>query len=163
MNGNDGPLVRQENNPPMDGSNRGSAMPSPVPPGVEGARSQIPADDPRTDESLGQGVRDMAGGLYFYGSSARIFPQLNPSTCISYVAGMVEDSGDPGDPLVRLLVEQLIQLHHAGGRLLMRAEGAATAEARSLLVSAAARMFSEYRKSLLALRTIRQRRPPPPR
>jgi hypothetical protein len=119
-------------------------------------REPMPADDPRTDELLAQSVRGMASGLYFYGAAARIFPQLKTTTCITYVQDMVEDCGDPRDPLERLLVEQLIQIHHAAGRLLVKAEHAGAAEASSLLIASAARMFSEYRKGLQTLRTLRQ-------
>jgi hypothetical protein len=48
------------------------------------------------------------------------------------------------------------ELHHAAGRLLVKAAQAGTAEAAALLHAAAARMFAEYRKWLLALRSLRR-------
>jgi hypothetical protein len=98
----------------------------------------------------------MGSGLYLYGSTGQVFPQLGTSACIAYVTAMVQDAGDPVDPLERLLAEQLVQLNHAAGRLLMKAAQAATAEASALLHAAAARMFAEYRKSFVALRSLRQ-------
>jgi hypothetical protein len=68
---------------------------------------------------------------------------------------MVEGAGEPRDPLERLLVEQLVLLHHAAGRLVVKAASANTPEASSLLHAAAARLFAEYRKGLLALKDYR--------
>lgn len=125
-------------------------------PAAEEPGEVVPVDDPRVDEAMARNVRDMASGLYFYAGTARIFPQLKTSTCVEYVNGVVEDCGNPRDPLERYLIEQCIQMHHAAGRLLAKAEGAGSAEASSLLIAAAARMFSEYRKSFIALRSVRQ-------
>jgi hypothetical protein len=108
------------------------------------------------DAVLAGNFRSMGSGLYLYAPTGPIFPQMSPLACVSYVTGMLKEAGDPVDPLERLLVEQLVQLHHAAGRLIVKAAGTRTAEASALLHSAAARMFNEFRKSLMALRTYRQ-------
>ena len=113
-------------------------------------------DESQIAAAFAENMRIMASGLYLYGSIGGVFPQLETSSCVSYVTGMVRDAGDPVDPLERLLVEQLVQLHHAAGRLLMKAAQAGTPEASALLHAAAARMLGEYRRSLVTLRSLRQ-------
>ncbi len=156
MDGNDKRLVRRASSLPVEASDRGPDAPSPLPPEGEGGRIPIAPDDPRAHELLAQSLREMGSGLYLFGSTARVLPQLSTMACIAYMAGVVEDAGNLGDPLERLLVEQLLLAASHRRRLLVRAEGAGAAEASSLLVASAARMFAEYRKSLLALRTLRQ-------
>jgi hypothetical protein len=141
--------------PLAEDATREAASPSGSPTALRPG-APIPPDHPLADEILARNLTETGSALYLYGSAARLFPQLTTGACISYVAGMVEDAGAPSGSLERLLVEQLVQMHHAAGRLLMKAEGAGTAEARSLLVAAAARMFAEYRKSLLALQSVQQ-------
>ncbi len=106
-------------------------------------------DESQIAAGFAENIRIMTSGLYLYGSNGHVFPQLGTTSCITYVAGMVRDAGDPVDPLERLLVEQLVLLNHAAGRLLMKAAQSSTPEASSLLHASAARMFSEYRKSFL--------------
>jgi hypothetical protein len=145
---------------------RRAGLPANLPPGPADLPQAAPPPDGETpaiepvDETqlagvLAQNLETMASALYFYGSSGRIFPQLGTTACISYMTAMVEATGDPADPLERLLVEQLVQINHAVGRLLVKAAHVGTPEGSSLMHAAAARLLAEYRKGLLALKEYR--------
>ena len=147
---------------------RGTDLPVKTPQPADAGRalaSQPPGNEPAETSSpnavvldtvLAGNLKSMGGGLYLWGTLGATFPQLSPNACVEYVTEMVRDSGDQGSALQQLLVEQLLALHHAAGRLLVKAAHAGTAEASALLHAAAARMFAEYRKSLIVLKTSRE-------
>src|SRR5262249_3433228 len=81
---------------------------------------------------------------------------IDVASCQAYLRTLLQDAGDPADPIARMLIEQLAMAHHTIGRLHFRAamrEGLAEVVAYH---SALARLMSEFRKSSLALQSLRQ-------
>jgi hypothetical protein len=121
----------------------------------EHVQETLSPDDPRVTKAFSENLRTMGAGIYLYAGSHRLFDQLTSASFVRYTQGIVQDAGDPSDPLERLLVEQLIQISHAASRLLVKASLVGSAEGSALLHATAARLFGEYRKGLLALREYR--------
>jgi hypothetical protein len=71
-----------------------------------------------------------------------------------YVTDLLQEAGNPSDPVERMLVEQLVLAHHKIGSLHAEAAGA-KGTAAALCNAAAARLMAEFRKSALALKTYR--------
>src|SRR5262245_31944783 len=84
--------------------------PAPAPAGNASAEATPPAGA-MLDAVLAGNFRTMGPGLYLYAPTGQIFRQMGPMACVSYVTGILEDAGDPVDPLERLLVEELIHIH----------------------------------------------------
>lgn len=70
----------------------------------------------------------------------------------AYVEANLEASGNPTDPIVRMMIEQLVIAHHRIGDLHAEAACAGNPEVAALYQATAARLMNEFRKSAMALR-----------
>jgi hypothetical protein len=80
---------------------------------------------------------------------------LHPMAFNQYVSDVLQEAGNPKDPIERMMVEQLVLAHHNIGRLQVQAalsKGAAEAE---MYNTAAVRLMGEFRKTTLALKACR--------
>lgn len=73
----------------------------------------------------------------------------------AYVDATLAATGDPKDPIERMLVEQLIVAHHRIIELHAESACADTPQVKDLYNTAALRLMNEYRKASLALREYR--------
>jgi hypothetical protein len=69
---------------------------------------------------------------------------------------LVKASGDPGDPIEVLMIEQIALAHFRIGQLHAKAESAESNEAVKAYSAAAIRLTGEFRRLSLALRQYRQ-------
>lgn len=74
---------------------------------------------------------------------------------LAYQDQLMESLGNPKDPLLRLLIQQMLWAHFAAGFLHVQSAAAETPETANCLSSAASRLTAEYRRSLLAIRDYR--------
>src|SRR4051794_7358123 len=148
-----GPNPDAESSDPALGSRETTVVPlSPArPDDTEGARSE-PA---RPSDLQARQLRDTASSCYLYGASAGVFPLVEAAAYTAYLEQLLEDAGDPSDPIERMLVEQLAQAHHAVGRLYFKAANSESVDAAGVYLAAAARLMNEFRKSTLALKSYR--------
>jgi len=72
-----------------------------------------------------------------------------------YLQGVMRDSGDPTDPIERMLIEQLCLAHFRVAQLQGAAGQASGLEGMKLLNTVAARMLGEMRRTALRLKAYR--------
>jgi hypothetical protein len=72
---------------------------------------------------------------------------------------LLEDAGNPSDPVERMLLEQLGLAHFRIGQLQVSAGQAKSVEAAKVYNSVAARLLGEFRRTALALRVYKARVP----
>jgi len=77
----------------------------------------------------------------------------------AYLDRLLTDSGNPRDPIARMMIEQLAMAHFRVGQLHVRAASAEGIEALKILTTATARLLGEFRRTALALATIRGQLP----
>jgi hypothetical protein len=85
--------------------------------------------------------------------------QVGPAGCRAYLEHLVQDAGDPTDPIERMLLEQLGLAHFRIAQLHADAGRAQGVEAAKIYNSVAARLLGEFRRTALALRVYRARLP----
>lgn len=76
-----------------------------------------------------------------------------------FLERLLEDAGNPTDPIERMLVEQLAMAHFRIAQLHVSAGHAKVTEVIKMYNSVAARMLGEFRRTALALRAYRTRVP----
>lgn len=76
-----------------------------------------------------------------------------------YLDGLLRDTGNPADPIERMIVEQLALAHHRIGQLHVQTERAKTADEAKVYAAAAVRLTGEFRRLALALRQYHQPMP----
>jgi len=104
-------------------------------------------------------LKHKTGGSYVYMMVAPVLaPGASLESFILYVNQLLAESGNPTDPLERLLVEQVAMAHHAIGCLYVRAATAETLDQAKLYNAAAARLLGEFRRTVLALKKYREHR-----
>jgi hypothetical protein len=72
-----------------------------------------------------------------------------------YLERVLEESGNPIDPIERMLIEQLSLAHFRVGQLHASAGQAQALEGVKVYSAAAARLWGEFRRTALALRIYR--------
>lgn len=76
-----------------------------------------------------------------------------------YLERLLQDAGNPTDPVERMMLEQLALAHFRIGQLQVSAGHAKALEATKIYNSAASRLLGEFRRTALALRVYRGRVP----
>ena len=76
-----------------------------------------------------------------------------------FLENILKDSGDPSDPIERMLIEQLTFAHLRIAQLQSLAGTAKAHEAIKLLNASASRLLGEFRRTALAVRAYRGRLP----
>ena len=71
----------------------------------------------------------------------------------------LREVGDPKDPVLRMLAEQMFLTHHATARLQARAAMMEGSKNLEVFLSGAARMMSEFRKHTALLSELRAKKP----
>jgi hypothetical protein len=108
-------------------------------------------------EAQAEELRQFSATTYLIGSVANPIREnvQQPLAYKRYLDQVMEDAGNPGDPIERMLVEQLVLAHHNSARLLMEGVLAEGLEQKKLLNSGSLRLMAEFRHSALALKTYR--------
>lgn len=128
---------------------------------VANPRSNQPAltTQQRATMAKVQKEADIIRDLAFPAAMAGCIPlgsEIGSSAWKVYLDEFVRDTGDPTDPIERLMVQQLALAHHRIGQLHIRAESADSVEAAKQYAAAAVRLTGEFRRLALALRQYRQ-------
>lgn len=99
-------------------------------------------------------IREIAGSAYLRNSS--LMAGLFDATAYKlFLDQLLEDCGNPSDPIERMMVEQLALAHHACGHLHVRAAQNLEYEGAVAYSAAASRLMAEFRRSALALKLLR--------
>jgi hypothetical protein len=132
-----------------------AAMPPPAPP-------PLPLDP----KLMARNIREVGPAAALYSCMSSFYSgQLELAAYKEMIDGVLRDLGDPKDPTVRMLAEQIILTHHVTGRLQARAANQEKAEGMEIYLRGATKMMAEFRKHLelfTRLRTSASPIPHPP-
>ena len=87
---------------------------------------------------------------------AQVFREVGPESYKHYLLKVLEDAGDPTDPIERMLIEQICLAHHNIGRLYIKAASAEHLEEARVYIGAAALLAGEFRRSISTLKSYRE-------
>ncbi len=136
--------------PQMPPEWRGPATPPPQ--RAEGARPQaVPASEHHAAH-----LQETSGSAYLYCTMSQVFREVGPESYKLYLLKVLEDAGNPTDPIERMLIEQIVLAHHNTGRLHVRAASADHLEEARVYIGAAALMTGEFRRSVATLKSYRE-------
>lgn len=122
-------------------------------------KTNAPPPDMRTPQQKADHLRDDAAGVFLYGvyggAGKLSGTPYDIPTFRAYVEDFVRSAGAPGDPIERLLLEQLALAHHTVGALHFRAGSSKCVDETCACLGAAARLMAEFRRTTLALQSYR--------
>ena len=124
---------------------------TPAAPGSDRVRQRALAPS----EHYAAHLHETSGSAYLYCSMAQVFREVGPESFKLYLLKVMEDAGNPTDPIERMLVEQICLAHHNIGRLHVKAASAQSLEEARIYVGAAALLTGEFRRCVLALKAYR--------
>jgi len=121
----------------------------------ETAQDTPPLEEPVSVAELADRFSKAVGAIYLANVVRPVLIGLaDAQMMMEYLAGLIEECGAQYDPLQRMLLEQITICYHRLGALHISSATAKTPEAMVQYNSAAARLFGELRKSLLAMREL---------
>lgn len=129
-----------------------------VPPGraEAGAVPASPSDETARDTSHALNLRDVAAGGWLYGiMSTTLSDELSPGAFVAYRDILLEETGNPSDPIEVMLVEQLALAHFSIGQLRIRSCSTESPKLAIAFADAAMRLLGEFRRCSLALEDYR--------
>jgi hypothetical protein len=88
---------------------------------------------------------------------------ISPHGFRIYLDRVLEDSGNPKDPLKRMLIEQVVFMHLRLAELHVQAAQAKTLEGIKILNTVCSRILGEMRRTIQAVDESRERRPAAPK
>jgi len=128
-----------------------SDQPSTTPTGEQAIRA--------INESQAQYVRETAAAAYLY---ATVHFSLDKSVSLDalklYREQLLEEAGNPDDPIEIMMIEQLALAHLSIGRLRIYSCAAADVQMITAYGDAATRLLAEFRRCTLALEEYRSKR-----
>ena len=121
-------------------------------PGSDRARQRALAPS----EHYAAHLHETSGSSYLYCSMAQVFREVGPESFKLYLLKVMEDAGNPTDPIERMLIEQICLAHHNVGRLHVKAASAEHLEEARVYIGAAALLTGEFRRSISTLKSYRE-------
>ncbi len=101
-------------------------------------------------------LQNMAGATFLRHICAADFTRrISPADFQAFRDSLLKEAGDPKDPLARMAIEQLAWCHFRIGQLQGQSSTAQNPDTAVKLNAAAAKLMSEFRKLLLAVREYR--------
>lgn len=99
-----------------------------------------------------------AAGWLSWVMSSTLGEQVDPDAFLVYRDVLLKEAGDPQDPIERMLIEQLALAHFSIGQMRIRSCSTDSPKMTLAFSDAATRLFSEFRRSVLALEEYRSKR-----
>ncbi len=126
-------------------------------------KSDRPQEDPDFQPSaedirnaFADNLQQKSGASFAYSQvAASISPNIDPEAFVEYRTRFLTDLGNPTDPLLILLVDQLLIANFAIGRLQVQSVTAALPNAAASYANCAARLLGEFRRCTLTLDALR--------
>jgi hypothetical protein len=94
--------------------------------------------------------------MFMFASMNDVLKEIDVSAYRLYRDRLLADYGNPGDPIVILLVEQVALAHLNTGRLFYKASTAGSVECATAYLAAISRLMGEIRRTSLALPAYRE-------
>lgn len=130
----------------------GPILPTDPPPNAD---AHVLAQAKAISES-GKVLADLSAAAYLQTIAGKSLGEPAGATGFqAYRDQLMRDSGNPSDPIERMLIEQLALAHHQIGQLHYRASQAISPEAAKVYLGATCRFLAELRRLALALRQYR--------
>jgi len=101
-------------------------------------------------------LQETSGSAYLYCSMAPVFREVGPEAFKAYLLKVLEEAGNPTDPIERMLVEQIVLAHHNIVRLHVKAASADDLESARVYLGSAALLTGEFRRSISTLKSYRE-------
>ena len=136
---------------PGDGETQGAKVDERAPDG--------PSLEALHTAELALNLRDnaAAGWLYMVTNST-LGEQIGPDAFLVFRKLMLEEAGNPADPVERMLIEQLALAHFSIGQLRVRSCSASLPKMSLAFSDSATRLLGEFRRCSLALEEYRSKR-----
>jgi len=96
-----------------------------------------------------------AAGFLHWAVSTSLSENINPVAFKLFRDKLLQDAGNPTDPIEVMLIEQLALAHFHIGRLQVKSCGAASPQLQVSYADAATRLLGEFRRCTLALEDLR--------
>jgi hypothetical protein len=132
------------------GSTAAREAPNQAPPGLDNARHAAAQKRAHQADVLHKGAF-----AALVAAALSIDPFFETGAYRLYLERILDEAGNPTDPIEAMLVQQLCLAHFRIGKLHVGAEMANGVEAMKLYSAAAARMLGEFRRTALALHVYR--------
>jgi hypothetical protein len=117
----------------------------------------VPLANVPSPEQKATQLREVVPAAYVYGAAAGLFQDaIDLPSCQVYLQQLLQQAGNPSDPIARMILEQLAMAHHAIGRLHVRAATRTSLAEVVAYHGVLARLMGEFRKTSLALHGLRQ-------
>ncbi len=107
-------------------------------------------------ENFAAHLKDSAAAMFLYASVGHVLAEADVASFRIYRDRLLADYGDPRDPILIMLVEQLALVHLNCGQLFFKASTAGSLESASAYLAAVTRLLAEFRRSALALPAYRE-------
>lgn len=135
--------------------------------GSTGTKPGSAADAQPPSQPLAEAIRDTshalnlhdvaaAGSLYWVVSTT-LSDKISPEAFKQYRDILLEDAGNPNDPIEKMLIEQLALAHFSIGRLQIKACSMEVPKLAIAYADAATRLLAEFRRCSLALESFREK------
>jgi hypothetical protein len=102
-------------------------------------------------------IKHMSGPAYLAATAGYVTGnKIPPEAFRVYLDRLLRDSGNPSDPIERMLIEQIALAHHAIGRHQTRAANAQSPNEGKTYSAAATALLGEFRRLTLTLKKYRE-------
>lgn len=113
------------------------------------------ADAVPSRSHLATHLRETIGSLFCYASMTTMLPQPDTHAFQEYRNRLLEDCGNPTDPVEVMMIEQIALAHLNVGRLQFRSATSESLESARVYGGMATQLLAEFRRSCLALQAFR--------
>jgi hypothetical protein len=101
-------------------------------------------------------LRDSAASIFMFASMGNVLAGLDVAAYRLYRDRLLADYGDPADPVVVMLLEQLALVHLNIGQLFGKAASANSLECAGAYLAATTSLMGEFRRTALAVPAYRE-------
>jgi hypothetical protein len=126
--------------------------------GPDSGARQRPAviGTPGVSEQHAAHLRDSAASMFMFASMGTVLAGLDVAGYRLYCDQIIADSGDPEDPILIMLLEQLALAHLNIGQLFGKVSSASSVECAGAYLAASTRLMAEFRRSAMAIPAYRE-------
>ncbi len=111
---------------------------------------------PGVSEHQAAHLRNSAASMFMFASMGTVLAEVDVTSYRIYRDRLLADYGQPKDPILIMLVEQLALAHLNCGQLFYKASSASSVECASAYLAATTRLMAEFRRTALALPAYRE-------
>jgi hypothetical protein len=111
---------------------------------------------PAADQQHAAHLRDSTAAMFMFASLGGVLKEVDVAAFRLYRDQLLEDYGNPRDPIVVMLVEQLALAHLNCGQLFYKASAVNSIECAAAYLAATTRLMGEFRRTALALPAYRE-------